>query len=211
MEQIAEELNKIVIERQKTDQLLKLKPLYEFWNKQINVISRKDFEMFYLHHILHSLSIAKTFDFKNNPNVLDLGCGGGFPGIPLAICFPDIHFHLVDSIGKKIKVVNEIVTALELKNVTAEQIRAENICGRYFDCIVSRAVAPLSVLIRWSRPLIDKKNQQAYGLICLKGGDLKNEISQTNKEVEVISIYPEIFADDWFREKFILHVKLRDR
>lgn len=197
---------KTITEHQK-EQLLSLKDLYEHWNQQVNVISRKDMDNFYLHHVLHSLSIAQIFDFKHNPRVMDLGCGGGFPGIPLAICFPDTHFHLVDSIGKKIKVVNEISKALGLKNLTAEHSRAEEIRNRKFDCVLSRAVAQLKTLIQWSMPLIDRKNRNGYGLICLKGGDLANEISEAGKRVYITEIHNHIFRNEWFRDKFILQIK----
>lgn len=188
------------------EKLASLKPLYEDWNSRINVISRKDMDRFYIHHVLHSISIAQVFDFENNSQVMDLGCGGGFPGIPLAICFPEVQFHLVDSIGKKIKVVNEVARALELPNVTTQHGRAEELKGRHFDCIVSRAVAPLKDLLRWSAPLMNKRNKDAYGLICLKGGDLAQEISEAGKRVNVWQIHGMIFNDDWFRDKYILQV-----
>lgn len=188
--------------------LLQLKELYQFWNNQINVISRKDMDNFYLHHVLHSLAIAQVYDFNNNHQVMDLGCGGGFPGIPLAICFPDVQFHMVDSIGKKIKVVLEVAKSLQLKNITAEHGRAENIRDRKFDCVISRAVAPLSSLLRWSTPLINHKNKQAYGLICLKGGDLAEEISNIHRKVYIHKIYPAIFKDSWFDDKFVLQVRI---
>lgn len=189
------------------EKLISLKSLYEFWNNQINVISRKDMGKFYIHHVLHSLAIAKIFDFKHNPEVMDLGCGGGFPGIPLAICFPHVHFHLIDGIGKKIKVVKEIAQSLDLKNITAEQIRAENIKNRKFDCIVSRAVASLQELCKWSAPLLNKKNAENYGLICLKGGDLSEEINKIKSKVHVWEIYPDIFKNEWFEKKYILQIK----
>lgn len=187
---------------------MSLKELYEFWNNQINVISRKDMDQFYVHHVLHSLAIRAVFDFRGNSEVMDLGCGGGFPGIPLAICFPDVHYHLVDSIGKKIRVVKEVTKSLGLKNVTAEQTRAEDIRNRKFDCVVSRAVAPLQRLYGWCEHLINKKNPDAYGLICLKGGDLSGEISQVKQKVHVWEIVPSIFKNKWFDEKYILQIKL---
>lgn len=194
------------VTKEQEDQLNSLKELYEFWNRHINVISRKDMDMFFVHHVLHSLSIAQIFDFGNNRHVMDLGCGGGFPGIPLAICFPDIRFHLVDSIGKKIKVVNEVSKALDLKNISTEHTRAEDIQGQKFDCVVSRAVAPLNDLLRWSSHLLNKKNKHSYGLICLKGGDLAKEINETGRRIKIWEIHDRIFRNDWFKEKFILQV-----
>lgn len=195
------------ISKEQEEKLLSLKQLYAFWNSQINVISRKDIEQFDVHHLLHSLSIAQIFDFANNHEVMDLGCGGGFPGIPLAICFPNVHFHMVDSIGKKIKVVEEISKSLGLENVSAQHARAEDIKNRRFDCVISRAVAPLKDLLHWSIPLINRKNTHSYGLICLKGGDLSMEISHAGKRVHIWEIYQKIFQDSWFKEKFILQVK----
>lgn len=194
------------ISDEQLEKLHRLKELYEFWNNRINVISRKDMDRFNVHHVLHSLSIAQVFDFEHNTRVMDLGCGGGFPGIPLAICFPEVHFHMVDSIGKKIRVVKEVAGELRLKNVSAKQIRAEEIRNRKFDCIVSRAVAPLKDLVRWCGPLIDRKNPDGYGLVCLKGGDLAQEISESGKRVKIWNIHGGIFKDDWFKEKYILRV-----
>lgn len=205
MEIAGEQINNIT--QNQFDKLISLKELYEFWNTQINVISRKDMDQFHLHHVLHSLAIGKVFNFKGNPEVMDLGSGGGFPGIPLAICFPGVHFHLVDSIGKKIRVVREISQSLGLKNVTAEQVRAEDIKNKKFDCVVSRAVGSLQNLYRWSHGLINKKNPDAYGLICMKGGDLSEQISQVNAKVHVWEIYPSIFKNKWFEQKFILQIK----
>ena len=164
-------------------QLRLLKKLYVEWNEKINVISRKDIDNFYLHHVLHSLSIATNFSFTPEDNILDLGCGGGFPGIPLAIFFPEATFHLVDSINKKLTVVQEIATSAGIKNITVQHIRAEDIKNRKFNTVISRAVAPLSDLWRWSRPLIKKTNNSTEnipnGLICLKGGDLSKEIQES--------------------------------
>ncbi len=155
-----------------TDQIKKfeqLKDLYAEWNEKINVISRKDMDNFYEHHVLHSLAIATQFEFTAGMQVMDLGCGGGFPGIPLAIFFPQTQFHMVDSINKKLKVVSEIAEAIGLSNVTVQHTRAEDIKDRKFDVVVSRAVAPLKDLWHWSKPLL-KKRDQPNGLICLKGG-----------------------------------------
>ena len=191
-----------------------LEGLYKEWNSKINVISRKDIDSLYEKHILHSLSIAAVFDFKKGDEIIDIGTGGGFPGIPLAIFFPDIHFHLVDSIGKKIKVVDAIAAEINLANLTTEHIRAEDIKKRKFDCVVSRAVAPLKELWQWSKPLLRKKMERrepdnneviANGLICLKGGDLANEISESGCRPRMMEIY-DIFPEEYFHEKFIVHV-----
>lgn len=187
-------------------QLAALKGLYIDWNEKINVISRKDMDNFYKHHVLHSLAIATQFEFKKGAEIMDLGCGGGFPGIPLAIFFPDTKFHLVDSINKKLKVANEIAIAIGLQNVTIQHTRAEDIKNRKFDLVVSRAVAPLIDLWHWSKPLL-KKGQSPNGLICLKGGDLTKEISESNCRPRVWEI-EKIFAEPFFKEKFLLHVSL---
>ena len=138
-------------------QFAALKDLYEEWNQKINVISRKDMDHFYEHHVLHSLSIATQFNFPDEYQIMDLGCGGGFPGIPLAIFFPNVHFHLVDSINKKLKVAEAVAGAIDLKNVTVQHTRAEDIKDKKFDVVVSRAVAPLKDLWYWSKPLLKKK------------------------------------------------------
>jgi 16S rRNA (guanine527-N7)-methyltransferase len=181
-----------------------LKALYTEWNEQINVISRKDMDNFYEHHVLHSLAIATQFEFKPGTQVLDLGCGGGFPGVPLAIFFPEVQFHLADSINKKLKVVNGVSEAIGLTNLTTQHTRAEDIKDRKFDVVVSRAVAPLKDLWRWSRPLL-KKGGNARGLICLKGGDLANEISESQCKPRVWEI-EKIFQEEFFKEKFMLQV-----
>ena len=183
-----------------------LKGLYQDWNEKINVISRKDMDNFYTHHVLHSLAIAAKFNFENNTQVMDLGAGGGFPGIPLAIFFPNVSFHLVDSINKKLKVVDEIAIAIGLKNLTTQHTRAEDIKNRQFDVVVSRAVAPLKELWHWSKPLIKKnKNTEApNGLICLKGGDLTKEIFESGCKPFVWEI-EKIFTEEHFKEKYILY------
>ncbi len=190
-------------------QFAALEELYKEWNSQINVISRKDIDSLYEKHVLHSLSIAPVIEDSEAKEILDLGTGGGFPGIPLAIFFPSIHFHLADSIGKKLKVVDAIVAALNLKNVTTQHTRAEDIKNRKFDAVVSRAVAPLADLWRWSKPLIKKKNPASHkainGLICLKGGDLAQEISDSRCRPHIIKIY-DLFKEDFFKDKFLLHV-----
>jgi 16S rRNA (guanine527-N7)-methyltransferase len=191
-------------------QFADLKNLYTEWNEKINVISRKDMMDFYEHHVLHSLSIAKEFHFPDKFEILDLGTGGGFPGILLAIYFPNVKFHLVDSINKKLKVVNEITNAIGLTNVTTQHIRAEEIRDKKFDVVVSRAVAPLKDLCRWSKPLIKNskvKSEKLNGLICLKGGDLNKEISESGCKVERHDIN-KIFEEDFFKEKYILFAPL---
>jgi 16S rRNA (guanine527-N7)-methyltransferase len=168
------------------------------------VISRKDIDHFYEHHVLHSLAIATQFEFKPGMQILDLGCGGGFPGIPLAIFFPDTHFHLVDSINKKLKVVNAVAEAIGLKNVSTQHTRAEDIKDRKFDVVTSRAVAPLKDLWRWSKPLL-KRGGNPGGLICLKGGDLTTEIFESQCKPLVWEI-EKLFDEPFFKDKFLLQV-----
>lgn len=186
-----------------------LEGLYTEWNNQINVISRKDLDSLYEKHVLHSLSIAAAFEFAPGSSVIDLGTGGGFPGIPLAIFYPEIKFHLVDSIGKKIKVVQAVADAIGLKNVATQHIRVEDIKNRKYDFVVSRAVAPLKDLWRWSKPLLRKPNastaNQQSGLICLKGGDLAAEISESGCKPRVMEVY-DIFDEEFFKEKYLLFV-----
>jgi 16S rRNA (guanine527-N7)-methyltransferase len=192
-------------------QLAALKDLYVEWNSKINVISRKDMDNFYEHHVLHSLAIATKFSFEDNMQVMDLGCGGGFPGIPLAILFPDAHFYLVDSINKKLTVVKEIAQALQIKNITTQHCRAEEIKDKKFEAVVSRAVAPLKDLWHWSKPLIKRNTEtkagKPNGLICLKGGDLAKEISESNCKPRVWEV-EKIFSEDFFTEKFLLYVPI---
>jgi 16S rRNA (guanine527-N7)-methyltransferase len=185
----------------------RLQLLYTDWNEKINVISRKDMHHLYERHVLHSLVIARFILFKKGTKVLDAGTGGGFPGIPLAIFFPDVKFHLVDSTGKKIKVVQGITNALELKNVSAENSRAEDLNNGY-DFVVSRAVAPMKTIFDWTKHLISKadKNEIPNGWIFLKGGDLKNEIRELGKPVQQIAI-SNFFEEAFFKEKFIVNFK----
>lgn len=187
-----------------------LQGLYQEWNEKINVISRKDIDSLYEKHVLHSLSIAAIADFQPGTQILDLGTGGGFPGIPLAIFFPEVQFHLVDSIGKKIKVVQGVTEALGLKNVTSAHSRVEDIKNRKFDIVVSRAVAPLGDLWRWSKPVLKKSavpgKQFEKGLICLKGGDLAKEISESGVKPRLLELY-EIFPEESFKEKYIVMAK----
>ena len=193
-------------------QLNALQDLYQDWNEKINVISRKDINSLYEKHVLHSLSIAATFSFDAGAKIVDLGCGGGFPGIPLAIYFPDIHFHMVDSIAKKLKVVQEVADAIGLKNITIQHSRVEEIKDKKFDYVISRAVAPLKNLWQWGRPLIQKTSSSprsedapAPGLICLKGGDLAQEIQESGTRPYVTAI-KDIFKEPFFEEKYILYV-----
>lgn len=188
------------------EQFTSLGPLYQEWNEKINVISRKDMDSLYERHVLHSLSIAAAFDFQPGTKILDLGCGGGFPGIPLAIFFPEVSFHLVDSVGKKIKVVEAVAEAIGLQNLTAQHTRVEAIKNRQFDTVVSRAVAPLKELWQWSKPLLKKSTTPTSGLICLKGGDLAQEISESGCRPKMMGLY-NIFPEESFKEKFILQVR----
>ena len=187
-------------------QFAALKELYDEWNQKINVISRKDMENFYVHHVLHSLAIATQFEFTEGMEVMDLGSGGGFPGIPLAIYFPGCRFHLVDSINKKLKVVSEVAAAIGLTNVTTHHGRAEEIKNRKFDAVVSRAVAPLKDLLKWSRPSLLKGKAEG-GLICLKGGDLAREIAESNARPNVWAL-EEVFIEPFFKDKFLLQVRV---
>jgi 16S rRNA (guanine527-N7)-methyltransferase len=209
------------------EQFKTLENLYKDWNSRINVISRKDIDSLYEKHVLHSLAIAAVFDpvtigFKPGMEIIDIGTGGGFPGIPLAIFFPDVKFHLVDSIAKKLKVVDAIATEIGLKNITVEHTRAEEIKNRKFDFAVSRAVAPLKELWRWSKPLLKSsklrvKSSESVstidselstnnpGLICLKGGDLAKEIQESGTKPRIIEI-KEFFKEDFFKEKYLLFV-----
>lgn len=189
------------------EQFTALYELYKDWNEKINVISRKDIDALYEKHVLHSLSIAAIADFPDGMQVLDLGTGGGFPGIPLAIFFPEVKFHLVDAIGKKIKVVQGVAESLNLQNVTTAHTRAEDIKDRKFDIVVSRAVAPLKDLWRWSKPLIKKApaHEQQPGLICLKGGDLTEEIAESSVKPRLTNVY-QLFPEEFFREKYVVVV-----
>ena len=185
-----------------------LKLLYSEWNSKINVISRKDIDNIYLHHVLHSLAIAKDIRFNDESHILDFGTGGGFPGIPLAIMFPNCHFKLIDRTGKKIKVVNEVAGALNLKNVEAAQIPGEEEKGKY-DFVVSRAVMPLPDLIKIIKKNISAKQKNAIpnGLICLKGGNIDSEIHNYRHIVQLTDI-SKIFNDDWFKNKYVIYVPL---
>ena len=192
-------------------QLSMLDEVYKEWNAKINVISRKDIDELYERHVLHSLAIAAWFDFTPGLEVIDIGTGGGFPGIPLAIFFPEVQFHLVDSIGKKLKVVEAVAEALSLKNVTTQHIRAEEIKGRLFDFAVSRAVAPLGDLWKWAKPLLrNERRMEEFknGLVCLKGGDLNEEIAGSRLRPHIREINS-FFPEPYFEQKYVLYVPLK--
>lgn len=191
---------------QQISQFAALDDLYTEWNAKINVISRKDIESIYLHHILHSLSIAAIADFQPGTTIIDIGCGGGFPGVPLAIFFPQVKFHLADSIAKKLKVVEAVCEGAQIKNITLQHTRAEDIKNRKFDYAISRAVAPLKDLWKWSAPLLKKDHSKPLpnGLICLKGGDLAQEIFESGLRPRMMPIY-KIFPEEYFQEKFVIH------
>lgn len=189
-------------------QFNQLYSLYRDWNEKINVISRKDIDNLYVNHVLHSLGIAKVNSFKPGAQILDVGTGGGFPGIPLAILFPETHFHLVDSIGKKITVVKEVANGLGLKNVSAEQIRAEQVRGEY-DFIVSRAVTRLKEFYGWINRKVKKTSahEMDNGILYLKGGDLDEELSELKKLHQVFDLQ-NYFKEDFFETKKVVFVPL---
>lgn len=188
------------------DQFGKLDELYRDWNEKINVISRKDVDNLYVNHVLHSLGIAKVQSFKPGAAILDVGTGGGFPGIPLAILFPETHFHLVDSIGKKIKVVNAVADALGLKNVRGEQIRAEQIKGEY-DFIVSRAVTRLKEFYGWVHNKVKQESVHELdnGILYLKGGDLEEELNELRKPYALYNL-SDYFKEEFFETKKVVYV-----
>ena len=190
------------------NQLNDLYELYADWNSKINVISRKDIDNLYLHHVLHSLGILKMLKFKEESSVMDIGTGGGFPGIPLAILLPEVQFHLVDSIGKKIKVGQAVAEAIGLKNVTFCHCRAEEE-KQLFDFVVSRAVMPLADLVKIARKNIKKTQQNALpnGLICLKGGELQHEILPFQKQAITLNL-SDYFSEDFFQTKKVVYVPL---
>lgn len=194
-------------EKQK-EQFAKLEELYKYWNERINVISRKDIDKLYLHHVLHSLSIAKLIEFRPGTNIIDVGCGGGFPGIPLAIMFPETQFHMVDSIGKKIKVVEEVSKALGLTNIKAEQTRVEKLKGQY-DFIISRAVTAFPKFVALVRNKVHHKdiNSLPNGILYLKGGDFEGEIQNFKKKISVFDIQ-DFFKEEYFETKKIIYMQL---
>jgi 16S rRNA (guanine527-N7)-methyltransferase len=190
------------------EQFTSLKELYREWNEKINVISRKDIEELYERHILHSLAIAKIIQFKDNTTILDVGTGGGFPGIPLAIIFPNCKFHLVDSIGKKISVVKEIAKAIDLTNVEAEQNRAEKIKDNY-DFIVSRAVTAFPTFYNWVRNKVNKNsfNDLNNGILYLKGGDLSDELQKFKSRITSYNI-SEYYTESFFETKKVIYLPI---
>ena len=187
-------------------QLAGLGAAYQEWNAKINVVSRKDIDQIYLHHVLHSLSIAAIAEWTPGTQVIDIGCGGGFPTVPLAIFFPEVQFYAVDSIAKKLKVVDAVCELVGIKNIETKHTRVEEIKNKKFDYAVSRAVAPLKDLWKWANPLLVKKPNQPNSLICLKGGDLHQEIFESGTRPKMMPIYA-IFKEDYFKEKYIIQVK----
>lgn len=192
-------------------QFQQLKPLYEEWNSQINVISRKDINQLYERHVLHSLSIAKFITFEPGTKLMDLGCGGGFPGIPLAILFPKVSFTMIDSVGKKIKVVQEIADFTGLKNIQTHHMRAEKVMDN-FDFIITRAVAPMMDLVKWTRKKYIKEQRHSIenGIIALKGGDLGKELASCGSSKNLVNL-SDYFEEDFFKTKKIIHVPVRNR
>ncbi len=193
-------------------QFSKLQELYEDWNLKINVVSRKDIDELYLRHVLHSLAIAKVIQFKAGTKIMDVGTGGGFPGIPLAILFPETQFHLVDSIGKKIKVVNEVVEGLGLENVKTTHGRVEEVKDTY-DFIVSRAVAQMETFVRWNKNKVHKKHNHLQdfglknGILYLKGGDLTEELQDFPK-AKIYNL-PDFFEEEFFETKKIVYLPMK--
>lgn len=188
------------------EQFAQLEGLYNDWNSKINVISRKDIQNLYEHHVLHSLGIAKIVNFRDGTSIMDLGTGGGFPGIPLAILFPNVSFHLVNSIGKKVRVANEVATALGLKNVMFSHARAEEIKDKY-DFVVTRAVMPMVDLVKVARKNIQKEQHNALpnGIIALKGGELNSEIASM-RDISTVWDLGDYFEEEFFKTKKVVHV-----
>ena len=195
------------LSKNQIEQFSKLGSLYADWNNKINVISRKDIGSLYLRHVLHSLSIAKFIEFTRGTLIVDVGTGGGFPGIPLAILFPDCKFHLVDSVKKKIRVVDAVSKELDLKNITTKSQRIEDLDDK-FDFVLTRAVAEMPKIIKWTKNIINSvsKNKESNGIIALKGGDLEKELHKIeNKKVVAINDY---FDDHYFNDKKLVYVPL---
>jgi len=193
------------------EQFAQLGELYADWNSKINVISRKDMEQFYVHHVLNSLGIAKVMEFQPNTKVLDIGTGGGFPGIPLAILFPETHFHLVDSIGKKITVVKDVVKQLKLTNVEAQQARAEELVRKY-DFVISRAVTQMANFYPWVKNKIRKEdfNEFQNGILYLKGGDVDEEMDELDKSYIVYHL-SDYFKEEFFETKKVVYLPWEDK
>lgn len=191
---------------QQLEQFSKLDALYRDWNAKINVISRKDIDQLYLHHVLHSLAIARYYRFTPGTKILDFGTGGGFPGIPLAIMFPECSFKLIDGTGKKIRVAQEVSNAIGLKNCTPEHLRGEDEKGQY-DFVVSRAVMPLSDLYKIVRKNISRQQHNALpnGILCLKGGALDAELQPFKKFMQTADIH-QYFNDEWFKQKYVIYL-----
>lgn len=191
---------------QQLEQFSKLDALYRDWNAKINVISRKDIDQLYLHHVLHSLAIARFYRFTPSTKILDFGTGGGFPGIPLAIMFPECSFKLIDGTGKKIRVAQEVSNAIGLKNCTLEHLRGEDEKGQY-DFVVSRAVMPLPDLYKIVRKNISRQQHNALpnGILCLKGGALDAELQPFKKFVQTADIH-QYFDDEWFKQKYVIYL-----
>ena len=189
-------------------QLAMLDELYHDWNSKINVISRKDIDNLYEHHVLHSLAIAKALHFRPGTQVLDFGCGGGFPGVPLALMFPEVRFRLIDGTGKKVRVAQEVANAIGLKNVDACHIRGEEEKGQY-DFIVSRAVMPLPDLVKIVRKNISKRQQNSLpnGILCLKGGNLDAELHSFRNIVDKTELST-FFEEEWFKEKYLIYLPM---
>ena len=189
-------------------QFAALGELYRDWNAKINVISRKDIDHVYEHHVLHSLAIAKIINFRPGTSILDFGTGGGFPGVPLSILFPDCKFKLIDGTGKKIRVAQEVCDTIGLKNCSPTHLRGEDEKDKY-DFIVSRAVMPLPDLVKLMRKNISKTQQNSLpnGIICLKGGNLQNELQPFHKIVETTDI-SQFFSEEWFKEKYVIYLPL---
>mgnify|MGYP002622761294 CR=1 FL=1 len=185
-----------------------LDALYRDWNAKINVISRRDIDNLYERHVLHSLAIAKTVRFRPGTTILDFGTGGGFPGIPLAIMFPECRFKLIDGTGKKIHVAQEVINAIELTNCQAEHLRGEDEKGKY-DFVVSRAVMPLPDLLKIVRKNISRQQRNATpnGILCLKGGDVQAEVQPFRRVAEVSAI-SQWFDEEWFRQKYVIHLPI---
>lgn len=190
------------------EQFAALGELYRDWNSKINVISRKDIDQLYQHHVLHSLAIAKVINFRSGTRILDFGTGGGFPGVPLSILFPECQFKLIDGTGKKIRVAQEVANAIGLKNCAPTHLRGEDEKDKY-DFIVSRAVMPLPDLVKLMRKNISKTSQNALpnGVLCLKGGNLQAELQPYHKIVETTEI-SQFFSEEWFKEKFVIYLPL---